>query len=187
MPGRVGGVHPALKHGAYTATSVLPGESRAAFEKLYRNLITEYSPSGVSEDDIIATMARLIWRKQNLGTHFIAARARAHRDSILEFDLKGHVDAMYRRDDLDPVKAAEALQARHERVDRELGDAVELLDAGEVTTFIGLEKELAVIERLDSALVRCLKQLALVRGVKSLSEAPSLVSPKHIAGPPKAA
>ena len=33
--------HPALKHGAYSATAVLPGERRAAFEKLHRGLIAE--------------------------------------------------------------------------------------------------------------------------------------------------
>ncbi len=56
-------IPPALKHGAYSATSVLPGESRAAFEKLHRNLKAEWSPSGALEDDIVMTMARLIWRK----------------------------------------------------------------------------------------------------------------------------
>ena len=67
--------HPALKHGAYSATAVLPGESRAAFEKLHRDLIDELNPSGVLEDEIIADMARLVWRKQNLGTLRIAERA----------------------------------------------------------------------------------------------------------------
>ena len=31
--------HPALKHGAYSAIAVLPGENRAEFEKLRRDLI----------------------------------------------------------------------------------------------------------------------------------------------------
>ena len=35
---RVDRIPPALKHGAYAATAVLPGESRAAFEKLNRGL-----------------------------------------------------------------------------------------------------------------------------------------------------
>ena len=67
--------HPALKHGAYSATAVLPGERRAAFEKLHRDLIAELNPSGVLEDNIVADMARLVWRKQNLGTLRIAERA----------------------------------------------------------------------------------------------------------------
>ena len=55
MHGRIGRIPPALKHGAYSATSVLPGESRAAFEKLHRNLKAEWSPSGALEDDIVMT------------------------------------------------------------------------------------------------------------------------------------
>ena len=75
MRNRVNRIHPALKHGAYSATAVLPGESRAAFEKLHRGLIAEFIPSGVLEDDIVMDMARLVWRKQNLGTLRIAERA----------------------------------------------------------------------------------------------------------------
>ena len=70
---RVDRIPPALKHGAYSATAVLPGESRAAeFEKLHRGLIAELVPSGVLEDDIVMTIARLVWRKQNLATLRIA-------------------------------------------------------------------------------------------------------------------
>ena len=64
---RVDRIPPALKHGAYSATAVLPGESQAAFEKLHRGLIAELIPSGVLEDNIVVDMARLVWRKQNLG------------------------------------------------------------------------------------------------------------------------
>jgi hypothetical protein len=42
---RVKKIHPALKHGAYAATAVLPGEHRSAFEKLHRELIAELAPS----------------------------------------------------------------------------------------------------------------------------------------------
>ena len=42
--------HPALKHGAYSAIAVLPGESRAEFEKLRRDLVAEFTPSGALED-----------------------------------------------------------------------------------------------------------------------------------------
>ena len=37
--------------------------------------IAELNPSGVLEDNIVADMARLVWRKQNLGTLRIAERA----------------------------------------------------------------------------------------------------------------
>ena len=55
MHNRVNRNHPALKHGAYSATAVLPGESRAAFEKLHRDLIAELTPSGVLEDILLRT------------------------------------------------------------------------------------------------------------------------------------
>jgi hypothetical protein len=72
--------HPALKHGAYSATAVLPGESRAEFEKLHCDLIAEFAPSGALEDDIVMSLAQFIWRKQNLATLRKAERA---RDSFL--------------------------------------------------------------------------------------------------------
>ena len=46
---------PALKHAAYSATSILPGESLAEFEKLHQSLIADISPAGPLEEDIVAT------------------------------------------------------------------------------------------------------------------------------------
>ena len=67
--------HPALKHGAYSAMAVLPGESLADFKKLHRRLITEHAPSGVHEKYVVMNMACLIWRDQNLETLHIAKHA----------------------------------------------------------------------------------------------------------------
>ena len=50
--------HPALKHAGYSATSILPGEDAAEFEKLRQDLIAELAPSGVLEDKIVADLAR---------------------------------------------------------------------------------------------------------------------------------
>ena len=58
-------IYPALKHAAYSAITLLPGEDRAAFEKLNRAIIAELNPVGVVEEDIVAELARWIWRKQN--------------------------------------------------------------------------------------------------------------------------
>jgi hypothetical protein len=44
---------------------------------LHRDLIAELGPSGVLENDIVATMARYIWRKKNLETFRITELARA--------------------------------------------------------------------------------------------------------------
>jgi hypothetical protein len=79
---RVKKSHPALKHAGYSATTLLPGESVTEFEKLHRDLIDELSPNGVLEDDIVATMARLLWRKQNLATFRNADLARRYREQL---------------------------------------------------------------------------------------------------------
>jgi hypothetical protein len=60
--------HPAIKHAGYSATTILPGESQAEFEKLHRDLIEELEPAGPLESDIVATIARLVWRKKNIET-----------------------------------------------------------------------------------------------------------------------
>ena len=70
-------IPPALKHGAYSATAILPGESQAEFEKLHRDILAEWTPSGVLENDIVMTITRLLWRKQNLDTLHIAEHARS--------------------------------------------------------------------------------------------------------------
>src|SRR5215472_7115262 len=69
---RINKTHSALKHGGYAATIILPGEDPAEFAQLHRKLIAELTPNGAMEEDIVATMAGLVWRKQNLATFRIA-------------------------------------------------------------------------------------------------------------------
>jgi hypothetical protein len=64
----------ALIHGAYSGTALLPGEDSDDFKKLHKGLIVEFAPLGPLEEDIVASMARLIWRKQNLSTHKVAVQ-----------------------------------------------------------------------------------------------------------------
>ena len=79
---------------------------------------------------------------------------------------------------------ADSRRAAEEQARKELGDEYELIKIGKAATFDGLIKELEIRERLEAAIARCLKQLLLVRGVKSISVA---ASPKHLSDPPKAA
>ena len=62
----------ALKHGAYANTAVLGDEDPKEFKKLHRDLIDEFAPQGTFEDRIVADIARLMWRKQNLATNRLA-------------------------------------------------------------------------------------------------------------------
>ena len=181
-------IHPALKHAAYSATTLLPGEDLAAFEKLHRALVTEFSPKGASEEDIVAEMAHLTWRKQNLATFRIVELAKARRGQILDakaptpglVDLVGY--------GMGPGERQEAYRAADEQARQELGDIHKLIDIGEPTTIEGLMKELDVRERLDGMIDKCLKRLLFVRGLKSISSpAAPPATQQRIAGPKKTA
>ena len=145
---RLNKVHPALKHAGYSATTLLPGEDPAAFEKLHRALIHEFAPVGTLEEEIVADMARLTWRKQNLATFRIAqlAQKRQHEinaEKVPTLDLFA--------DDEDYLAARrEGYRAAKEQAQQELGDTYELIDIGEPATIKGLMDELDIKERLDS-------------------------------------
>ena len=183
---RLNKVHPALKHAGYSATTLLPGEDPAAFEKLHRALIHEFAPVGTLEEEIVADMARLTWRKQNLATFRIAQLAQKRHHEI----NAEKVPALIFADDEDYLAAQEArregYRAAKEQAQQELGDTYELIDIGEPATIKGLMDELDIKERLDSLISKCLKQLLMARGVKSLSAAPSSVPTPQISGPRKA-
>jgi len=178
-------VHPALKHAGYSATTLLPGEDPAAFEKLHRALIDEFAPVGTLEEEIVADMARLTWRKQNLATFRIAQLAQKRHHEI----NSEKVPTLFAGDE-DYLALQEArregYRAAKEQAQQELGDTYELIDIGEPATIKGLMDELDIKERLDSLISKCLKQLLMVRGVKSLSTASSSVPTPQISGPRKA-
>jgi hypothetical protein len=176
---------PALKHAAYSATTVLPGEDRAAFEKLHRDLIAEFTPIGPLEDDTIAELARLIWRKQNLATFRVAELAKARRGQIQhEIAAQPFIIPMLGVDD--PVKYQEAYGSSVEQARQELGEIYQLVEIGEPATLDGLIKELGIADRLNGMINRCLKQLLMVRGIKSLSpgaaseRSPRLKAPEKV-------
>jgi hypothetical protein len=178
-------VHPALKHAGYSATTLLPGEDAAAFEKLHRDLIAEFTPNGALEEDIVADLARLTWRKGNLTIFRIAELAKRRHEQI-NCEKVPQPAGLYLLDDIDPAERREGYRAAAEQARRELGDTYKLIDIGEPATIEGLMKELDIKERLDSLISKCLKQLLMVRGVKSLSPASSSVATAQISGPRKA-
>jgi hypothetical protein len=177
-------LHPALKHAGYSATTLLPGEDPAAFEKLHQVLIAEFTPNGALEEDIVADIARLTWRKQNLATFRIAQLAeKRHR----EINAEKVPSLDFCADDEEYLAARrEGYRAAEEQARQELGDIYQLIDIGEPATVNGLMKELDIKERLDGLISKCLKQLLMARGVKSLSAAPSSVPTPQISGPRKA-
>ena len=185
-------VHPALKHAGYSATTLLPGEDSAAFESLHRALIAEFIPVGALEEDIVADIARLTWRKLNLQTFRIAELAKERHQKIAYEKVRGvdydFSDNDFQIDDfdIDPARRRKGYRAAEQQARQELGDIYQLIDIGEPATVKGLMKELEIKERLDGLISKCLKQLLMARGVKSLSAASSSVPTPQISGPRKA-
>jgi len=164
-----------LRHGGYSATSVLPGESEAEFKKHHRDLISELNPAGPLEDDIVESVARLLWRKKNLRTLTIAEDAQWRWSAIRPV----HIDLQL----LGEPKSDSEIRNEKDQVKNALGENFKFVEIGEAATFDGLEKELSVKERLDFLIDRYLKRLLFLRGLKSISSPPA----KRINSPPKAA
>jgi hypothetical protein len=198
MSVRIKKLHPALKHGAYSATGLLPGENRAAFEKLRRDLISELHPEGPLESDIVETIVRLFWRKQNLETLRIAESARKRYSAIISKIVPStepperflRLASFGTEPDWEPPDPAEVEAARKVTVARaqeELGDRYVFVEMGETVTLEQTFRDFEVEARFDAMIEKLLKQLLFLRGLKSLQAAGSSASLPRIPGPRKAA
>ncbi len=162
--------------------TLLPGENAADFEKLRREVIAEYNPSGPSEKAIVEEMARLLWRKQNMSTYGMAVESRKIHSRIYakldppfeDIPLLGRKKETRSQEELDALR-----RQADKDVQAELGTALGLVEIGDVATPEHLLHELAIIERLNDMLDCCLKRLLHVRGVKSLSPGSSARPPSH--------
>jgi hypothetical protein len=56
----------ALKHGAYSQSVLLPGEDPRQFKILHADLVEELAPEGRLQEETVAAIAELVWRRQNL-------------------------------------------------------------------------------------------------------------------------
>lgn len=167
---------PALKHGAYSGTAILPGEDPAAFAKLLEEIEAEFKPVGAMEKEIVFSMARSIWRKKNLKTYRFKRQADEQASKVWD-DLPPSKHLIpIPKDNSDPTR--EKL-AEFEKIDRHLkkrlgGTAWALYWAGDQITIEHLETELAMEDRLDGMFDRSLKRLLMVRGVKSVLQSASI-------------
>jgi hypothetical protein len=183
MSVRVKKYSPALKHGGYAATALLPGENVEEFEKLFQELLTELGANGPMERDIVATIAACMWRKHHLGIYRTAEVAQRRYQEILDemvpkpsaFRFRG----MMGEPDLETIK--EATEAAHGVARKELGNDIELVEAGDLATFDGLRDRLDIRQRLDAIINQCIRRLLLVRGLKSIPPAKS-EAPKQLLG-----
>lgn len=163
----------ALRHGVYSNLGPLPGEDPAEFEKFRRGIFAEYNINGRSEEVIGDNLARLMWRRHNLSTYGLAKHVREKHYRIyarLNPPTKDWPMLSEEKETRSPVELDELRKQADEEAETELGAAaLELIQAGDVVTIDYLSNELSIIERLDQTIDRCLRQLAHVRGVKSLS------------------
>ena len=148
----------ALKHGAFSATAILPGEDPVAFKKTHEDIIAELAPDGALEDHIVWTIARLVWRKKNFATL---------RKGELALEHQSRIQAQIRLDEVLEMREA-AMQAADDQARKDLGANYELVEIGEVATVDRLLQDLAVEERVDAIVDKCLKRLLFLRGLKSL-------------------
>ena len=199
MPVRRQKSHPALKHGGYAATQILPGESVAEFDKLHRDLTADFTAEGALEADIVEDLAARLWRKQNLATFRTAEVARRRYDEIkdrhanrfaglqfiTEADARercGYSEEKELQEKAELAEREDAIRAADEIARNELGeDTYELAKMADTVTLACLMKDLAVEERLDAMIDKCIKRLLLAKGLKSISASSSSAPPKRLA------
>ena len=64
-----------LKHGLTSRRVVLPGEDQADFDRLHNQLLSDHTPVGALEIELVAEIAACLWRLQ---------RARRYESTVLE-------------------------------------------------------------------------------------------------------
>lgn len=172
----------ALKHGAYSGFTLLPGENRLEFERFRRELFAEFRPQGRLEEEIVADIARLVWRKRNLGNYeltqltSIVANLLATAREI----AKSKADEENIINEVDHYKIMSRNTEEKQRADKviERDKKMKELDLRKMATLEGLLKELDVDERLGAMIDKCLKRLLFVRGIKSVGHSNELPLPR---------
>ena len=127
------------------------------FEKLRRDLISELHPEGPLESDIVETIARLMWRKQNLETLRIAKSARK-RNAAIWSTVPSAVAPLISYDfptdpnwePPDPAEVEAARKAALAQAQEELGDKYVFVELGEAATLEQVFKDFEFEEHLTA-------------------------------------
>jgi hypothetical protein len=127
------------------------------------------------------TIARLLWRKQNLATLETAKLVNFRYRQIFEEERKSRgipYSGIFVKDE-NHAALEEALRAAQKQARSELGnwDWDEFRD-DDFGTIRRLMKDLELVERLDAIIDKCLRRLLMVRGVKSVAPAPPSEPPQ---------
>jgi hypothetical protein len=174
-------VSPALKHGAYSEAVLLPGEDPSEFEELHRGLVEELTPHGRLEEETIAALARLVWRRQNLQMFEIGQLSHLIATALEKAAAKepGERDSL---DDDEIISEFNELAEANQRYDKAQGTrkekaGSELFEISKTATLKRLMKELDVEERLDAMIDKLIKRLLFLRGLKSITSSAATPSP----------
>jgi hypothetical protein len=171
----------AMRYGVYSTTSVLPGENQAEFDKLHRDLIAEFHIEGTFERNIIARVARYLWRIQNLGTLQFSRHVQGRYADILNEMIAAAFPAqaplVTHPDSKKMVESAKA------QLRAEFGAACELAEIGDAASVGGLNQLLDLEERLCGMIDRSFNQLLKGRVAMSLPPQVSPNSSQPMSGP----
>jgi hypothetical protein len=96
---------------------------------------------------------------------------------------RGHHYVSCNQQNLSQPNAKQWVKLRRMPLAWNSGDAYEFAELGEVATVDRLLQDLAVVERLDALIDKCLKRLLFLRGLKSLPTASSSAPPQPMAEP----
>jgi hypothetical protein len=166
------GMPSATKHGAYRR-GLLPGEDPTKFEEVHRDVIAEICPNGRLEEDIVLTMASVLWRKNNLQT-VEAAEGAWNRYKRIESRLRNEMSKELRGSytsggEFAPEVEKELRQAVDDEAREELGEDYKFIEAGQDQTLRAIMNNFELEARLDAMIDVCIKRLLHLRGLKSLS------------------
>src|SRR5262249_339192 len=181
----------ALKHGAFSEITILPGEDPQEFERLRRDLIQEWSPSGPAEHDTVLTLAKCMWRKRRI-RHLKPAFSSEDANKLSKLALR--CTAVGEKENI-----AEALKQLSDKAFDELLEMKEKKDIDLAYWFQAAEKfvlhlnsidalrhELAIEDRIDSMIDRALRRLGQIKVMKEVMALKENV-PKHARRAPQIA
>src|SRR5260370_42480635 len=110
-----------IKHGAFSAMTLMPGEDATAYEELHAQLVAELRPCGVLEEEIVSSVARLVWRRRNLATLRAAKLAQDRLWKLRSEKVNVISGGAERAEQVEVDKARESAQAQARE---ELGDKI---------------------------------------------------------------
>jgi DNA primase len=191
----------ALKHGAYSESVLLSGEDPRKFRMLHAQLVEELAPEGRLQEEIVAAIAALMWRRQNLKNLEVAPLAtlvaNALSNALLDERPNEKLDAELRElagiyesevkqfEERDkepkekqnketkekPDKEAKRSRAKQEQAERRL------FGDSKIATLALILKEYDVQDRIDSMIDKHVKRLCYLKTLAPVAGLGSYQSP----------